>query len=565
MNPIPIQHKVDGYKLDHISQYAEGTTYVCSNMTPRSDKLAQVIKANCQGKMIFFGLQYALKRLIAEWSADFFSQPRDQVMAAYARRVKNYVGPDNGDRGIKAIGDLHDLGYLPLRVKALPEGSRVPMRVPVYVIESTHGGFSWLVNYTETYLSDNTWSMFNAASLCEQYYLTSKRWAEVSGAPDHWLAIANHCFAARGHRGDEDAMTSGMAQLLFSIGTDTLWAIDGAEYYYGADTDKELIGVSVNAFEHATASQRIATFGSEIESLRHALTKLYPRGIFSYVGDTQDLFYLLNTILRELKAEVLARQPDSLGLCKFVVRPDSSRKSPKEIIVGYNVYAPEGDYSALLTVAATGATTCIPVSGSGECDAVLIRDTYYDAISNADGTGLWVKISPEHEIDCVEVRGALDILWDVFGGTVNEKGLRVLHEKVGLIYGEGITLQMQDEIYAAMVARGWDVSNVLFGEGSWAFLKDSSRDTYGVAIKATSSIVNGEIVSMQKTPKTDTGTKHSAKGLIRVELVDGEYVAYDQQTPEQYETGELKEVMRDSHMTKEWTFIEIRRRLGVPF
>ena len=573
---IPIQHKTDGYKLDHISQYVPGTEFVFNNMTPRSDKYAQVLPENKTGKVVFFGLQMALIRLVREWNADFFNRPKEDVMYAYARRVKCYAGPDNGDKGIEAMGKLHDLGYLPLRVKAMPEGSRVPMRVPLFVVENTHPDFGWLVNYTETWLSCNIWPVCNAASLSEQYYLTSKRWAEISGAPDWWLPIANHCFAARGHRGDQDAMMGGMGHLLFSIGTDTLWAIDGVEEYYFSNPALQTIGVSVNAFEHATASQRIAHFGSELEAVRDAVTRLYPRGIISYVADTEDLFGFVNGVMRELKDEILAREPDSLGLCKFVVRPDSSRKTPKEIILGYKVFeGPQGYAESDLFNA-----NCYKKDGwsaveylhpdffdfeDGCYDSLLIDGKVYDAEIDATCITPTFRVNTAQPFDAVEARGVLDILWEIYGGTINEKGLRVLNPKVGLIYGESITLELQEEIYAEMVARGWCVSNVLFGVGSWAFLKHSSRDSYAMAVKATNSIVDGNHLPMQKKPKTDSGTKHSARGLIRVELVDGEYVAYDNQTIEQYNSGELKTVLLDGRLEETETFIEIRKRLGVPF
>lgn len=122
MNLIPQCNVVDGYKLDHISQYVPGTQLVYSNMTPRSDRLARVLKEHHDGKMIFFGMQKLIKELIKSWNDNFFSLPKDVVIAQYRRRIKNYVGKDNGDKQIEAMSKLHDLGYLPLSIKALPEG-----------------------------------------------------------------------------------------------------------------------------------------------------------------------------------------------------------------------------------------------------------------------------------------------------------------------------------------------------------------------------------------------------------------------------------------------------------
>lgn len=503
---------VDGYKLDHISQYVDGTEYVYSNMTPRSDRLARVIREFFDGKMVFFGLQKSLKELNRMWKETFFDKPREEVLSAYTRRIKNYVGPDYGDKQIEAMGKLHDLGYLPLRIKALNEGSLVNMGVPTITIMNTHPEFYWLTNYCETYLSCSVWHMCNSASLTREYYKTSKRWGNVTGAPNEWLMIANHCFAARGHRGMQDAMDSGMGHLLFSFGTDTLWSIDGMEEYYNADSDKELIACSVNAFEHATATQRIAYYRkqgfinypleAEKESIRNICTDLYPSGIVSYVGDSEDYFGVVGEVLPQLKDEILSRQPDSLGLCKFVVRPDSSPKTPLEIICG----------------------------------------------------------DPE-STDQFEKKGTLQLLWENFGGTTNEKGYKVINPKVGIIYGEAIDIELQDKIYKTLVDQGWCVSNVLFGVGSWGFLDRSSRDSFSQALKGTSSIVDGEEISMQKNPKTAAESKKSAKGFIRVELEDGEFVVYDEQTKEQEESGELKVVFEDGIIYNETSLNDIRLRL----
>ena len=122
MNLIPQCNIVDGYKLDHISQYVSNTQLVYSNMTPRSDRLAPVLKEHHDGKMIFFGAQKLIKDLIKSWNDNFFNLPKDQVITQYARRIKNYVGRDYGDKQIEAMSKLHDLGYLPLSIKVLPEG-----------------------------------------------------------------------------------------------------------------------------------------------------------------------------------------------------------------------------------------------------------------------------------------------------------------------------------------------------------------------------------------------------------------------------------------------------------
>jgi nicotinamide phosphoribosyltransferase len=504
---------IDLYKGDHISQYVPKTEYVWSNMTPRSNRLARVIKEVFGNKMVWFGMQYALKVMTDQWERTFFSLPKEQAVGNYKRLLSNAVGVDGIDNQVNAIAELHDLGYLPLLVKALPEGSLVDMQVPTFTITNTNPKFYWLVNYMETFLSCTIWPFCNAAGVTRQYRLTSQKYADITGADDFWVKIANHCFAARGHRGMEDAMISGMGHSLSSLGTDTFWAIDALEQYYGADTDKELVGLSVSAAEHATATQRIAYYRgqgyvgymeAEEQSLIDLLTRVYPTGIFSYVADSEDYFGLLSKSLYKLKDVILSRKPNSQGLCKFVLRPDTSPKTPLEIICG----------------------------------------------------------DPEADLDSPEWKGSLRILDEVFGSSINEKGFKVINPMVGLIYGEAIDMEMQDAIYAKMVEMGYCVSNLLLGVGSWGFLDRASRDSYSICVKGTHSVVDGNPVSMQKNPKTaSANAKKSAKGLLRVEKEGDNFVLHDQQTPKQETQGLLKIVYSDGYLVKEETFSTIRDRL----
>lgn len=556
-------HVLDGYKIGHIAQYIKGTKFVGSNMTPRSDALARYIKENHDGKVFFAGLQMAMIKMVESWDATFFKKSEKNAIKAYTRRVKNYLGPDHGKEQIEAMRKLHQLGYLPIMIKALPEGVKVDMQVPVFTVINTHEDFYWLTNYLETYLSCMVWPVCNAASISEQYILTSARWAKVTGAPDMWVGIANHCFAGRGHRGMEDSMMSGMGHMMAgNLGTDTVWAIDGLEHYYNADSDKELIGCSVNAFEHATATQRIAYYRdvlgfkdyllqAEEESLKDILTELYPTGIISYVSDSEDHFGVLELILPRLKEIILARTPDSLGLCKTVFRPDSSKKSPLEVIVG--------DHYLVESADKLHGYTWEAMEKLGHDWAYVVDGyTYFKRVLTEGCRMSFEKV--EYADVPADIKGSLQLLWDVFGGTQNELGFSVIHEAVGLIYGEAINIEAQEIIFKSMVAHGWCVSNVLLGTGSWGFLEASSRDSYNFAIKGTNSIINCLEVSMQKNPKTAGGFKKSAKGYLRVELEDGTYVLYDEQTAEQEKLGELKVVLRDGVFHNVVSLSDIRAR-----
>ena len=104
-----------------------------------------------------------------------------------------------------------------------------------------------------------------------------------------------------------------------------------------------------------------------------------------------------------------------------------------------------------------------------------------------------------------------------------------------------------------------EMSNIFFGVGSFSFMV--SRDTMGYAAKATAGIVNGERREVFKEPATDSGSKKSAKGLLRVDLINGHYVCTDCVTPEQEAGGELKTVFLDGKLLIDHTLAEIRARV----
>lgn len=252
-NPITA---FDFYKADHRRQYPDGTDMVYSNFTPRSDRLARVIREQWGGKIVFAGLQALLIQFfVREFNEKFFSQPKEKVVKAFARRMLTSLGPNN--IGTKHIEDLHDLGYLPIHIKALPEGSHVPMKVPVLTVKNTHPDFFWLTNAFETILSAGLWKTCTSATTAYEYRKLLEEYAIKTGTDLAFVDWQGHDFSMRGMSGLDDAMSSGFGHLLSFTGTDTIPAIDFAEEYYVADAEKEMIGGSVAATEHSVASLNI--------------------------------------------------------------------------------------------------------------------------------------------------------------------------------------------------------------------------------------------------------------------------------------------------------------------
>ena len=314
MNPLLL---TDGYKVDHRRQYPEGTTLVYSNWTPRKSRIEGV------DKVVFFGLQYFIKKyIIHDFKNDFFNQPKEEVVKRYARRINNYLGENLV--GTEHIEQLHDLGYIPMVFKALPEGSSVPTRVPMFTMYNTKPEFFWLTNYFETLLSAVVWMPCNSASIAKKYREVLDRYAaETSSAPG-FVDWQGHDFSMRGMAGIEAAVTSSAGHLLSFTGTDTIPAIDFLEEYYNANSDKELIGGSVAATEHSVMCMGTTT--GEFETFKRLILDVYPKGVVSIVSDTWDLWKVLTDYLPRLKNEIVQREG------KVVVRPDSG--NPVDIICG---------------------------------------------------------------------------------------------------------------------------------------------------------------------------------------------------------------------------------------
>lgn len=309
LNPTTL---IDGYKLDHRRQYPAGTTRVYSNWTPRDSRTQEK-------EVVFFGLQYFLDRYLTQEWEQFFISEREDVLAAYERRVNGYLGPNTV--GTDHIAALHDLGYLPLEFKTVPEGSVVPLRVPMLTVENTHPDFAWLVNYFETLMSSVLWMPCTSATTARAARKVLDTYAEMTGSPAEFVDWQGHDFSFRGMPGPEAAAMSGAGHLLYFTGTDTIPAIDFLEDYYDAWSD--FVGGSVAATEHSV----MCAGGDENErETFERLLELYPNGIVSVVSDTWDLWNVLQNIVPSLKDRILARDG------KLVIRPDSG--DPVKIIVG---------------------------------------------------------------------------------------------------------------------------------------------------------------------------------------------------------------------------------------
>lgn len=495
----------DFYKVDHVHQYPKGTKQVWANWVPRSSRVA-----GADG-LVFFGLQYFIKRYLMDiWNETFFYRGWEEIEAEYKKIISATLGVKDPDT--THIKQLHDLGYMPVNIYALPEGTEVGLRIPCFVITNTEDFAYWLPNFLETLISTCIWKPCTSASTAKIFRKIFMKWAIEAGETDFgFIDWQGHDFSMRGMSGVEDAIISGMGHLLSFSGTDTIPSILAAVEYYNAPLS---CGGSVYATEHSVMCA--GGQDGEFQTFDRLLTEVYPSGIVSIVSDTWDLWKVLTDFIPRLKDKILARDG------KMVIRPDSG--DPVLIVCGEpSVHMPE-------------------LSQIFEPKPPVILTT------------------PKE-------KGVLRLLAEVLGVTERE-GMLPMINKGGCIYGDAINFDRAERILSRCV-RELKLSpyNQVFGIGSYTY-EYVTRDTYGQAMKATAvRIADGTIISIFKKPITDDGVKNSLKGIPAVYRTEEsteenpKYFVVENATEKQLDNCAFLKVYSDGALLVDHQFEDIRKRV----
>lgn len=558
----PFLYWTDSYKLSHILFETEGVSEIYSNLTPRFDHyLRQMLGKHYDGKVVVFGIQWMVIRLHLMAKKGFFDRPKAEAI----QEMKDVLGPYIGQEKFDQFEALHDLGYLPVEIKALDEGTLVDIGTPVFTIRNTHPDFEWLPNFLETGISMDMWKQLTVATIARTYRLISNDFAIRTTGSTAGVEFQNHDFSSRGQSGFESCAINGAAFLLSSCGTDNVASLWAAKTFYNAKNDHRLLAGSVPAGEHSVTTSGILTeqerWNTSLQvntpdepiSLEEAeflyakklLTERFPAGIMSYVADSYDYWTFITKILPRLKDVIEARDG------KFVVRGDSG--NPVHVIAGYR-FASIG-YSAEVSDREVNAEIA-DLFDTG-IEAIRMNGKYWKILSEGGKANGLIEISE------AEALGTIASLHAIFGGTTNAKGYIELDSHIGMIYGDGITVQRSEEILTRLEEAGFASTNIVFGVGSYS-LNMISRDHLGMAIKATNTIVdiNGQQVDkpIYKDPKTDS-SKKSAKGLMTVVEKDGKLIFIDNVSRELEKGGLLTTVYKDGELLKFVDLYEIREKL----
>lgn len=295
MNTDNLILNVDSYKTAHFGFMEPGTTKIFSYIEARTGgeyKEAQ-----------FFGLQYFLIK--------YFSKPITQDMIDSAESFLKAHGEPFNREGWEYILNIHN-GYLPIRIKAVPEGMVIPEGNVLVTVENTDPNCAWITSYFETPLLRAAWYGTTVATRSLQFKNLISRFLNETG-DINGLGFKMNDFGSRGASSKESSEIAGAAHLINSMGTDNIVGILATQDYYDATG---MTGFSVPASEHSVTT----AYGEERERdfISHAIDVFgKPGGIISLVADSYDMDNFVRILGEDLKQKII----DSGAT--IVVRPDS--------------------------------------------------------------------------------------------------------------------------------------------------------------------------------------------------------------------------------------------------
>lgn len=483
----------DYYKLGHMTMDVPGVKTVVSTWTPRHH-----YHDNPQNDYtVAFGAQWAVQRFFIEYFEDFFDGDFEFYVEDFERIVRPSFNSEYLDTVIEAWRDLHELGYLPIAVWAVPEGFLLKDGVPMAMMYNTDRRFGWLPQFLEDLWSNSMW--LPSTSATTSYYRRKAAMPYFEQYSDTPNAVRRLCgdFSLRGMTSMEAGAISGAGHALSFDRTATIPANSLLRQYYSAVfTNNEAPLYGLPSLEHSVVEKGVAYFkqkiaaGEDIEYwnyikkgfdenweinliaemcfILYMLKEVQQTGNFTYVADTYDFWGIIGKVLPTIAYEILSRDG------KFIVRPDSG--DPVRVILGRGLYTPKAQ---------------APVF----CKNEKLYGSYTEQI------------------------GALESLSQTFGYTLNNVGMKILNPHIGLIYGDAITAERQEDILRGITERGWAPENITLGIGAYTF-QYATRDTRGFAIKATACDIEGiGEIPIFKQPKTDM-SKSSQRGAVAIRHSD---------------------------------------------
>lgn len=490
----------DGYKLDHRRQYPKGTEFVYSNLTARSSKHFKLPDGKTLDGHVVFGIKYLCEKYLIE---EFNKNLFSRKEEDVADEYYSFIKNYLGKDAADGIGVEH--------VKELHRLGYLP----VEILALPEGVICPIGVPCMTII--NTHPKFYWVTNFLETLISCVLWMPMTSATmarEFKKELKRHCnltgigmndflvhdFSMRGMPGVDGAVLSGMGHLTSFYGSESLPAVIELKKYYNESEDVITAG-TVAATEHSVACAN-TDYDNE--------------------GNASDEAYI-DHMLDVYPSGFFSIVADTYDFWRFLTEYISQRKDR--------------------IMARDGRVVVRPDSGIPE-----------DIIAG----------DPNAEPSTPEYKGAYEILWDIFGGTISDNGYKILDTHVGIIYGDSITIERQAEIYRRLERKGFSASNLVLGIGSYTYQGHATRDSLGFAVKATWAQINGEPKELFKDPKTVVGMpKKSLRGFIKVDFEDdGRIIAIDRQNS--MNSGLLKVVFRNGKYvdTADNSLKNIRERIS---
>lgn len=518
----------DFYKQAHAEQYPEGIAKLISYATARMTRMPEEMLGD---KLTVFGIQsYVKDFLIERFNETFFNVPLEEAMAEYEMVIGDTFPLQYVNTG--KFEALHKLGYLPIEVGCLEEGTRVPIRsafelpegqcqVPFMYIINTHPDFPWITEFLESVTSSEVWYPMAIANQAFYYRDIVNEWYDKTGVDPAARKSAISEFGFRGGKSSDAAIKASAAFLTSFNKTATIPAIKYLHDYYG-DPIKEIGGGMIST-EHSVMCSNFAVdndveyidlAGLTTDEIMEVVKKLSngslvksKSGLFECTGifDVESNKYIKNN---ENVIEICN------GTRRWWFRPFSAEETFLKKLFGtlypagnVSVVMDTYDYWANLKRCGLGELYNIIMNRPGTvffrgdsgdpvdiicgqkvrefeslehrklCRCIntlfFVKDEQcYYRFQKVDGKDTWIK----QDSTPVEVLGTVGLLAEMFGYTVNEKGYKVLDSHVRAIYGDSITPNRARQMYERLAEKGFAANNVALGAGSFSTQCAEARD-----------------------------------------------------------------------------------------
>ena len=574
--------KTDFYKVTHMQQYNTGITHFTSYLTPRGSRFKNI------DKMVIFGIaNFVNEILYKDFNENFFGKHWLDIYEDLIEVLHDglyYSLPTIKETELK-IKKLHELGYLPIELNGLPEGTLCPMGVPAIEIRSTHPDFAWVAQSIESILSCEFWHPAISATMALEYKKIAKAAYDKTVDDDisHMTAMCD--FSMRGQESYTSSVASGAAFLTSFYNCSTIESRRYIRENYN-DTKPERVN-GLTSTEHSVMCSDYAICGDERETFKRLLTEVYPDTSFAAVSDSYDFWNVVTNILPSLREEIEAHngfigirhdsdEPvhalcgiKSINLNKILCgEPEVNNFEDFESLV-YEIVNDDLHFDEVEEVYFEYKFKDITYKG------VFDIIPYVESYDHKGREWIAYETTFLREERTPEDKGMVESLYELFGGYTNSKGYKVMNPKLKAVYGDSITIPRAKEIYKRLEEKGFAANNVSLGVGSFSMecleedgvLKPFTRDSFSIAVKATYCIYNdnGEEkeIFIYKDPKGCSGKK-SLKGLCRVVENYEEIKVVQELNQQQYDALKPASLFvnyfKDGNVNK-YSFKDIRSRM----